>query len=57
MLGDEGAPGEQDDLALLFRTEDAEARLGEALSEATVLLNDRYDTSPREFNPGEPGEG
>ncbi|MEO8969892.1 MAG: hypothetical protein ABI427_20455 [Solirubrobacteraceae bacterium] len=46
VLGDERSPAAQRDLALRLWVEDEDGHLGRALAEATVLVNDEYDTAP-----------
>ena len=54
VLGDGRSPAAQRDLALRLWVEDQEGRLGRALADATVLVNDEYDTTPSEPHLGAP---
>lgn len=54
VLSDERSPPGQRALALRLWIEDAEGRLGEALHEATVMVDDEYAPLPSEPPPDEP---
>jgi len=54
VLADGRSPAAQRDLALRLWVEDQEGRLGRALADATVLVNDEYDTTPSEPHLGAP---